>query len=329
MDQIVSRCLLVVAAVLLLLAAQTLSYQDESFHLLAAAMVADGQVPYRDFFYQHPPLFPYFYALWLLLFGNSWFGAHVLSALLSTGTVGLVAAQVARAYPGSRSAVTALVLALLCLNPQFLWLGTAGHPYAMSMFFGMVSFRLLDSGMRNDSAMRVWLAGASAGAAVLSSFLVAPLLPVMGAWIVLGTGHKQRLLQFCRFAGGAALWVVPLLWLYLQAPVAFVFDLFTYQLRYRGPEYRIPPASALLSGLRLLVAWARSWEHVALSLLALRGLWVLLSSQHPQRATLALAAGLTAGLGLYLCIPYPAFPYYFVVLLPPLCMLAAERAHSR
>lgn len=57
---------------------------DEGFYLLASRLVLEHKAPYMDFFYTQAPLLPYAYALWIKLFGISWFSARSFSAALTT-----------------------------------------------------------------------------------------------------------------------------------------------------------------------------------------------------------------------------------------------------
>lgn len=301
------------------------SYGDEGFHLLAALLVGAGKVPYRDFFYQHPPLFPYLYAAWMQIAGETWRSAHLFSALLTIGTVWLVATYLVSRYAASRVSAAVFTFLLLCLNLQFVWLGTVGHPYALCMFLSVLAFRLVVHGIRNVNTGVTFLAGVAAGGALLSSLLVAPILPIVSIWIVFQAGPGRRAVQLACFVAGAALWLVPLAWFFAQAPQAMLFELIEYHLYYRGPDYRIPPSGAFFSGLRTLVAWARSWDGLAATLLALVGFWSLLfrlEQYRMHRAELALAAALAAGLALFISTPYPAFSFYFVVVTPFLCILS-------
>ncbi len=60
--------------------------EDEGWHLNSAVMVANGLVPYRDFFWNQPPLFPYLYSLPQMIFGPS-----LLVARLTSVVIGAVA----------------------------------------------------------------------------------------------------------------------------------------------------------------------------------------------------------------------------------------------
>src|SRR2546430_9094421 len=56
---------------------------DEGTYLLVSRLVAEGQLPYHDFFYPQMFLLPYVYGAWMKLVGYSWYGARLLSAVFS------------------------------------------------------------------------------------------------------------------------------------------------------------------------------------------------------------------------------------------------------
>src|SRR6059058_2319783 len=68
---------------------------DEGTYLLVSRLVAEGQVPYHDYFYPQMFLLPYVYRGWLKLVGYSWYAARVLSACFSIALGLLLYRQVA------------------------------------------------------------------------------------------------------------------------------------------------------------------------------------------------------------------------------------------
>jgi hypothetical protein len=326
------QAVLFVAAIELVVYSQTVSfYNDEGFHLLAAWLVGDGKVPYRDFFYQHPPLFPFLYGAWMRLAGETWRSAHLLSAILTAATIWLVTSYVVSRQSVARTTLGILAALMFCSNRQLVLLGTVGHPYALCMLLSVLAFRLIVRGIETDARRLTWLAGVAAGGGVLSSFLIGPILPVLALWVLLQKRSAHRWAQLASFVAGSALWLVPLAWFFGQAPRATVFDLLEYHTFYRGPEYRVPRFSALMDGLLTLVQWAFSWERLLVTLLALMGIWLLVwrrTGERAQRAELGLAAGIAVALALFTSTPHPTFPAYFVVITPFLCILACHGVQS-
>ena len=53
-------------------------HDDEGFYVNTAKLVWEGKVPYRDFYFSQPPVYPYFLGFFLKLFGaNIWMGRAV------------------------------------------------------------------------------------------------------------------------------------------------------------------------------------------------------------------------------------------------------------
>jgi 4-amino-4-deoxy-L-arabinose transferase-like glycosyltransferase len=321
---------LALVAAALLWFAQTLAwYPDEGFHLLAAQMVGGGAMPYRDFFYQHPPLFAYLYAGWMGLFGATWRSAHALSALLTAAMIALVADYAVNRQAPSRTSAGIVAILLAGLTVPVVFLGTVGHPYALCMFLCVLAFRLAVRGRVTSDRRVLVLAGAAAGGAALSSLLVAPLIPVMAVWLAVFGPAARRFRNSGWFLLGLAIWLPPLAWLFAQAPRAFLFELFEYQLFYRGPTWRMPPASSFVEGGHVLARWAGSGEMLPRILLAAVGLVVVFfrrSPDDPPQADSVLAAAIVTALALFLCVPYPTFSFYFVVVVPFVAVLASRGA---
>src|ERR1700729_4160109 len=65
---------------------QTLAFAwDEGFHLLTAQLILRGKRPYLDFLHPQTPLYAYFNATLMRVFGESWRMVHVVSSLAVAG----------------------------------------------------------------------------------------------------------------------------------------------------------------------------------------------------------------------------------------------------
>src|SRR5580658_1537701 len=58
---------------------------DEGFHLLAAQLILRGKRPYLDFLHPQTPLYAYFNATLMRVFGESWRMVHAVSSLAVVG----------------------------------------------------------------------------------------------------------------------------------------------------------------------------------------------------------------------------------------------------
>jgi hypothetical protein len=297
----------------LILYSQTLAYfGDEGFHLLASQLVLSGKRPYLDFFYQHPPMFIYLNAAWMLVFGDTWRSAHLFAALCTAVCVFLVARFVfGNAPQGLRRAQMALAAALLVgLHRLVLGFGTIAFPYALCLLLTTGAFLLVVRGVTRPGGRLPFWGGLCAGAALCSSFLVAATAVVLFAWLVLRNRAGSVATKAAMFIAGGAVGLLPVFALLAQAPRVVFFDLVEYHVSHRG-----------CTGHHLR-AWVRCFlfygETRVLLVLALVGIWFLARSHPGTRRTDAfyLCACLVAGNSLYLLFVHNLFEFYFSVLIP-------------
>lgn len=312
----------------LLAFSQTAAYSaDEGFHLVAAQLIGAGKRPYADFFYQHPPLYPYLDAAWMGAFGESWRSVHVLSALLTGGCVFLVAEFVFGRLgdPDWRLAggvVAALLVGLQSLVIQF---GTIAQPYGLSLFLAFLGFRLATAAVDREGGSLPFWAGLSAGAAAAASLLAAPVAPLLLLWMARQNRAGDQRKKGVWLLAGAAIPFLPLVWLAAQAPRQAVFDILTYHLFYRAIGY--PRAW----NLRMWGQWMDSAQILLPVLLAGTGL--LFAAQERawesrRRAETYLCAWLAAGLGVWAALVRPALPQYWILTVPFLSVPAAVGVHA-
>tara|TARA_B100000315_G_C14528833_1_gene565159 strand:+ start:21 stop:1445 length:1425 start_codon:yes stop_codon:yes gene_type:complete len=87
------------------------SYSDENTYFYMGKLVSEGVVPYKDFFFSHPPLQIYLFALLFKVFGFN-FVALKLIPLVCTIVSGFFAYKIVNDKIGVREAVVALILFL-------------------------------------------------------------------------------------------------------------------------------------------------------------------------------------------------------------------------
>jgi len=303
---------------------QTLAFAwDEGFHLLAAQLILRGKRPYLDFLHPQAPLYAYFNAALMRLFGESWRMVHVVSSLAVTGAALLTGQFVLtrlqdRAW---RLAGALCAMALVGLNSTILWYGTIGQPYAMCLLLVTAAFRLTVMAEERDSVGACAGAGLCAGASAACSLLTAPFALVLLAW-TLFYGGADRFKKGALFIAGAAAPFVPLLWLFLQSPRQVLFGVFQYHALYRGVDW--PGAGK--HNLDVATAWMNNYEAVLLIGLAGLGLSYLVGRSNWERRIARefyLCVWLIAAESAYLCVPRPTFGRYYMFVMPFLAMLSA------
>ena len=179
--------------------------QDEGWYLYAARCVAEGRMPYRDFFYTQGPVLPYVYGLLYHL----WSPCGVLGGRLATVFFGLLGCVFAaglarRAVPLQRASEAGLMaFALTACNLYHVYFTTIPKTYALAsclLLGGYLTLSLCLSRRKKTrshmSCMWALPAGLLVAFAAGTRLSLGALLPVT----VLG------LLVTCRRTGAAFFW---------------------------------------------------------------------------------------------------------------------------
>ena len=180
--------------------------QDEGWYLYAANLVAEGKVPYRDFFYTQGPVLPYAYAP----FSWAWrwsglLGARIFTLVLGLAGIAFFAMLARRLAPESRKNHAALVaLVLLGCNLYHVYYLAIPKTYALASLFVAAGFWLLSVGADSKYAKR----NASLAASGLCLALAAGVRTSLGillATTALGLAVAKRKQMFVMFtAAGLA-----------------------------------------------------------------------------------------------------------------------------
>src|SRR5688572_28617111 len=163
---------------------------DEGLMLQAAARIADGQVPYRDFWWFYPPGQPYLLAGLWEVFGPSLLWWRVVRVLCDAGVAVLVWALARRGGASPGLAVAAWLVAALAMAYP-----TGPHPFPPTLVMALGSLLLLN---RTPLA-----AGALAGLAAVWRIEFAAYL-LVGAMLAYALRPGERWRPALRFAGAAA-----------------------------------------------------------------------------------------------------------------------------
>ena len=119
--------------------------QDEGWYLYAARAVADGRLPYRDFFFTQGPVMPYLYGV----FAPFWSPHGVLGGRIFTAVLGLLSGVLAaglarRAVPSPRAAEAGLIaFALTACNLYHVYFTTIPKTYALASCLLLGGFLVL------------------------------------------------------------------------------------------------------------------------------------------------------------------------------------------
>jgi hypothetical protein len=218
-------------ALLLPIATARLIDGDEGYLLMAARLLSEGKLPYRDFFLPQGPVLPALFAVYFLGVGRSWLAARILAGAIAI-LLGLLVYHETRATTRRRSAAV-LAVALYAFSGQTIGWLTIVKGYGVSALCalgGLVLVRMAvpPSWNSHGRRRRDWLAvaaGLCLGLATSARLYLVLLAPMVALYVLLRLG-RTRLAMRCLglLALGGAVGTLPLLAGYLLSGRAFVFD---------------------------------------------------------------------------------------------------------
>jgi hypothetical protein len=182
---------------------------DESQHLHVAWLVAQGQVPYRDFWEHHLPLFHYALApltLWLAERAEIYFAARALMAGLAAIAV-ILTWRLARRLSADGAIWATVVLLFL---PQFAEMSTETRPDVPALVAHLASLLALVRWREGRGAKWLWIAGALQEVALALSLkaifgLGGVVAAVASSPVQTGSPRGARVGAIARLGGGVAL----------------------------------------------------------------------------------------------------------------------------
>jgi 4-amino-4-deoxy-L-arabinose transferase-like glycosyltransferase len=302
---------------------------DEGFHLLTAQLIGAGKRPYLDFCFPQTPVNAYWNAGCFRLFGDSWRTAHTVAALLTCGAVMLTADYLFARFPVNAWRFAAALTAALTvgLNAMVVQFGTIGQAYGLCLFLIVAAFRFSIVAVERKNLL--WPAGAGflASAAAMSSLLTMPVAPVLAVWMLIHNRAGNRWNKFAGFIAGAAIPLLPLLWLFAVSPRQVIFGVIQYNLLYRQVHWE----GAIRHDLEVMVSWLDSSQALMLGLLAAAGLLFIhfrSGWDRERRAEFYLCAWLAAGVAAIIGSAHPTFERYFLLTVPFLAILAAVGVYA-
>lgn len=152
-------------------------------------------------YYDHPPMLAWAIAVGRLIFGDTEIGVRFVPVLFSIGTAVLLAGLARRFYGDTGAAWTVVLLAL---NPCVLVIGGWGFPDAPLLFFWSLTLVLVWRSLETGRGMW-WLgAGATLGAAMLSKYTAAFLVPSVFLYLIFSRQHRRWLATPWPYLGGVA-----------------------------------------------------------------------------------------------------------------------------
>ena len=145
---------------------------DEGYYLMAARLVHQGALPYRDFFYTQMPALPYVYSIVFKLPGPAWLSARLLTAMISL-LCGLIVCRQIHRVSGARAAL--LGACLFAFSSWILEWNTVVKTYALATLLALFVFYLLESPTRTRVA--VFISGVLLSLMTMTRLLYVALIP--------------------------------------------------------------------------------------------------------------------------------------------------------
>lgn len=303
----------------LILYSQTWAFAwDEGFHLLAAQLILKGMRPYIDFFHAQTPLYAYWNALWMRIFGDTWRTAHAVSALCATLALWLTGDYVLDRFNAGiwrrnwRLPLTFGAVLLAGLNSQVVQFATIGQAYGLCLLAIMAAFRFTVANAARDDARFAMAAGFSAGVAAASSLLTAPMGPVLFVWMLRAPGSRRT--RILAFIAGGLIPFLPLLRLFLMSPKVVFFGAVKFHLFYRTVDW----SESEKQNIDVALGWLESPHAMLMGLLVLLALVFLARNEIPLplRRELRLCMWLSVVEGAYLFYVRPTFARYYLFIVP-------------
>ena len=310
----------------LLVYSQTLAFAwDETYHVLAAQLIGQGKRPYLDFSFPQAPLNAYWNAAWMRILGQNWRVVHAVAAALTAGTSLITARFIYTRFPASawRCPASSAAALLIGFHAATIEYATLGMPYPLCLFLLAAAFRMALLAAERDQWLFAAAAGALATSVAASSLLTIGAPAVLFIWIL----KKGKPRAWRSFLAGAAVPVLPLLWLFAQSPYAVFFNLFQYHLFYRRTNWE----DATPHDWNVLKSSLTSPQALILGALSAAGMWFIARSpdwDRARRAEVYLSAWMALAVGGELCLAHPTFEWYFVLIIPFLAIPAVAGLHA-
>lgn len=297
---------LLIGTLALLAMARPIDHDESQY--VAAAVLAWGKLPYRDFAYLQTPLQPLLLAPFAALAGTYAYPAlrlinAVLGAIAVVGIYG--AAREGGAPP--RPALAGAALFATCDIFLFSVAVARNDALPVAMLAGACWLIMRASNGRGSvrSAALIGLLLAGAAAAKISYALPAA---AYGLYALIDRQHRPAVIAL-----GAAPLVVLMAWLWALAPGAFWFDVITFPAQAPIDWYANGPRATKLS---IFGKITDTLKFLALGP-ALLALFVIVRQGTPHPRTRALDLLIVAGL-IAALLPTPTWRQYLLPVLPPL-----------
>jgi len=126
------------------------SFSDENFYFNVGKIVSEDKIPYKDFFFAHPPLQIYLYALIFKIFGVSLFISKLFPLIVSSLCVFLIFKILDKLYNSKTGFLASLIFLAM---PGFIAFSSMGYGMWESIFFILLSTYFIVKNNPNMAAL--------------------------------------------------------------------------------------------------------------------------------------------------------------------------------
>jgi 4-amino-4-deoxy-L-arabinose transferase-like glycosyltransferase len=299
--------------------------RDEGEYAYMGQLILKGIVPFTHAYTMKLPGVALAYALIMSIFGQTATGIHIGLTLVNISCAGLVLLLGKRFFSSETAILAAAFFVLLSLSESVY--GIHAHATHFILLFSLSGILLLDHALKKNRSPLIFLGGITYGMAFLMKQHAAVMIIfALACQIWPQREGNKRLFHrngLLFLAGAAAPYVAVVLWVFK----AGVFDRFWFWTILYASKYAagLSPAAGLHEFTHQFTAIVR--PNFPIWLLAGGGIAILLAGTRPRTEKLFLSGYLTASC-IMVCPGFYFRPHYFVLLLPPIALLAAYAATS-
>jgi hypothetical protein len=115
-------------------------YSDENIYFNAGRYILEGKIPYKDYFFSHPPVQIYVYGFLFKIFGANFLVGKIFYLLLSTSCALLIFLIVKEVYDRKVALISSIIF---LLTPSFIIFSLMGNGMWEAMILVLISFFLI------------------------------------------------------------------------------------------------------------------------------------------------------------------------------------------
>lgn len=286
---------------------------DEGYYLLASKLVYQGKIPYEDFFFPQMFLLPYFYGLWLKLFGVDWLVGRTISAILCSMLGIMLYFHITNISKNKKLGFSGILL-FLGSTYTLGWFTTT-KTYALSGLLVFSSYMILTTGI--SQRYKYFLCGLFLSLAINTRFYLLVLIAIYIFYIYFfERDNIIRKLKIKFLLLGLAIGLTPNLFFLYSSFNNYLYDNLYYHINRSEFSLTHDIKQKIVTALRLLGVKSNENIYSVQSLLLICSNLYLIILLLRRRKKIPLSVVLTIAL-IFICfLPSPVYLQYFSIIIP-------------